>query len=41
MTGEVIAVIGEEVVGRSLEFLRDFFDDFLDFVLRAESEALE
>ena len=41
MTGEVIAVVGKEVVGRSLKILRDFFDYILDLVLRAESEALQ
>lgn len=41
MAGEVIAIIREEVVGRSLELLRDFFDYVLDFMLGAEGETLQ
>ena len=37
----MVAVVGEKVVGGSLEFLRDFLDDVLDFVFGAEGEALQ
>lgn len=40
MAGEVVAVIREQVVGRSLKLLRDFLDHVLDFLLGAEGEAL-
>lgn len=41
VASEMIAVIGEEVVRRSLELLRDFFNHVLNFMLGAEGEALE
>ena len=41
VAGEVIAVVGEKVVGRSLEIMRDFFDHVLDFMLGTESETLQ
>lgn len=41
MTGEVIAIIGEKIVGHPLELLGDFFNDVLNIVLRAEGEALQ
>lgn len=41
MAGEVIAVIGEQVVRRSLKLLRDFLDYIFDFMLGAEGEALQ
>lgn len=40
MSGEVIAILGKKVVGRTQEFCGNFFDDGLDFVFGAESDAL-
>lgn len=41
MTGEVIAIIGEEIVGCPLKSLGDFFDYALDLVLGTEGESLQ
>ena len=41
VAGEVVTVIGEQIIGGCLKLLRDFFDYVLDFILGTEGEALQ
>ena len=41
MTREMVAIIGEEVVGWAKEILRHLPDDSLDLMLGSEAETLQ